>query len=138
LAARDFSRAGETFIDYKGQLNEIIYAILTPLGYHVYVSAEAIRHIEKHQIASKHKDKIAYILNNPDLVTPNHEEPDTHIFYKSLSGSLLLAAPVHLMNEFRFLATMYEIPYIKGVAQGLISANDFFYVRGGFRWKRWK
>jgi len=32
LAARDFSRAGETFIDYKGQVNEILYSILTPLG----------------------------------------------------------------------------------------------------------
>ncbi len=138
MAARDFSRAGETFIDYKGLLNEILYSIVTPIGYHAYVSAQAIKHIEKHPIASKHKNKIVYVLNNPDLVAPNYEEPDTHIFCKSLSGKLLLAAPVHLMNEFRFLATMYEIPYIKGLEHGLISAKDFLYVRGGFRWKRWK
>jgi hypothetical protein len=24
LAARDFSRAGQTFVDYKGQLNEVL------------------------------------------------------------------------------------------------------------------
>jgi len=138
LAARDFSRAGETFVDYKGQVNEILYSILTPLSYHVYVSTAALRHIEKHPLASKHKNNIAYILNNPDLIAPNYEEPDTHIFYKSLSGRLLLAVPVQRLNELKFLATMYEIPYIKGLEQGLISASEFLYVRGGFKWKKWK
>jgi len=138
LAARDFSRAGETFIDYKGQSNEILYSILTPVGYEAYVSAEAIKHIEKHPIASKHKNSMVHFLNNPDLITPNHEEPETHIFYKALYGKLLLAAPVQEINKLRFLATMYEIPYIKSLEQGLILASEFLYVRGGFKWKKWK
>lgn len=53
LAARDFSRAGETFVDHLGRQNEILCAILTPLSYHVYISAQKFRHIEKHPIASK-------------------------------------------------------------------------------------
>ena len=138
LAARDFSSAGKTFVDHKRQINEILYAILTPVGYDAYVSVEAVKHIEKHPIASRHKNNIAYILNNSDLITPNHEEPETHIFYKSLYGKLLLAAPVQEITNLRFLATLYEIPYTRGLEQGLISANDFLYVRGGFKWKKWK
>jgi len=138
LAARDFSRAGETFIDHKGQINEILYSILTPLGYHAYVSSQRLQYIEKHPIASKHKNDTPYILNNPDLVTPNYENPDTHIFYKVFNGTQLLATPVHVINEFRYIATMYEIPHIKGLKQGLISHNMFLYLRGGFKWKKWK
>lgn len=67
LAARDFSRAGETFFDHKGQWNEVLYSILTPLGYQAHVSAQRLQHIEKHPIASKHKNDVPYILNNPDL-----------------------------------------------------------------------
>lgn len=55
LAARDFSRAGETFIDYNGQVNEILYSVLTPLGYHAHVSVQKLKHIEKHPLAVKHK-----------------------------------------------------------------------------------
>jgi hypothetical protein len=58
LATRDFSRAGETFIDHQGQLNEILYSILTSLDYHAYVSVGRLRHIEKHPIASRHKDDL--------------------------------------------------------------------------------
>jgi hypothetical protein len=85
--ARDFSRAGETFIDYNGQVNEILYSILSPLGYQVQVSAQKLLHVDRHPIASKHKDAIAHILNNPDLVTPDPERPEVHIFYKSFYGN---------------------------------------------------
>ncbi len=51
LAARDFSKAGETFVDHSGQVNEILFSVLTPLGYHAYVSAQKLRHIEKHAMS---------------------------------------------------------------------------------------
>jgi len=89
-ASRDFSRAGEIFIDHNGQVNEILYSILTPLGYQVYVSTQKLQHIEKHPIAVKHKNDVVYILSNPDLVTLNPEFPNVHIFYKSFSENLLL------------------------------------------------
>ena len=50
-----------------------MYSILTPLGYHAHVSLQKLEHIEKHPLAVKHKNDIPYILNNPDLVTPNME-----------------------------------------------------------------
>jgi hypothetical protein len=50
LAARDFSRAGETFIDHNNQINEILYSILTPLHYSVHVSAQRLQHMEKMEI----------------------------------------------------------------------------------------
>lgn len=58
LAARDFSRARETFIDHKGLLHEISYSILTPLGDQVFVSKQALQHVDKHPLASKHKSAI--------------------------------------------------------------------------------
>jgi hypothetical protein len=137
LAARDFSCAGETFIDHNNQVNEILYAILTPLGYKAYVSVYALQHIEKHPIASKHKNEIAYILSNPDLVTPNPDNLKTHIFYKSY-GKILLAVAVQMRNEARFVATMYEAPNVKGLKQKRILTSEFLYLRGGFKWKKWK
>ena len=138
LAARGFSRAGEFFIDYNGQVNEILYSILTPLGYHAHVSVQKLRHIEKHAIATKHKNDISHILNNPDLITPNPEDPQRHIFYKVLSGKVLLALAVHLKDGIRYMTTMYETPSIKGLKQKELSPNQFLYLRGGFKWKRWK
>jgi hypothetical protein len=138
LAARDFSRAGETFIDYKGLLNEIPYSIVTPVGYHAHVSAQALKHIEKHPFALPHKHDIPYILNNPDLVTPNPDNPKTHIFYKSLNGKRLLAIAVQLKDEMRFVATMCTMLHIKGFKENRLSASEFLYLRGGFKWKKWK
>ncbi|MGH7597959.1 MAG: hypothetical protein ACREOI_16540 [bacterium] len=138
MAARDFSRAGEKFIDRNDQVTEILYSILTPLGYKAYVSVQRLQHIEKHPIASKHKNDIAYILNNPDLVTLNFENQNTHIFYKSFYGKLLLAMPVHVQNEFNYVATMYDTEYIKGFKQNWLTTSGFLYLRGGFKWKKWR
>jgi len=138
LAARDFSRAGEKFIDRNDQVNEILYSILTPLGDKAYVSIQRLQHIEKHPIASKHKNDIVYILNNPDLVTLNFENQNTHIFYKSFYGKLLLAIPVHVQNELNYVATMYDTEYIKGLKQNLLTTSGFLYLRGGFKWKKWR
>jgi hypothetical protein len=137
LTARDFSRAGETFIDYDNRVNEILHSIATPLGYKAYLSVQTLEHIEKHPVASKLKNDISYILNNPDLVTPNPDNPKTHIFYKS-HGKMLLAIAVHLKNEMRFVATMYDTLRIKGLKQNRLLATDFLYLRGGFKWKKWK
>ncbi|MDZ7344380.1 MAG: hypothetical protein ONA90_07680 [candidate division KSB1 bacterium] len=138
LAARDFSRAGQTFIDYHGQVNEILYSILTPLGYQAYVSVQKLRHIEKHPVAAKHKSDIPHILNNPDLITPNPEDLKRHIFYKVFYGKILFAIAVHIKDEIRYMTTMYETPNIKGLKQKLISPSQFLYLRDGFKWKRWK
>ena len=129
---------GETFIDYKGQLHEILYSILTPLGYQVHVSAQALQHIDKHPSSSKHKSDISHILNNPDLVTPNPEDPKRHIFYKTLHGKALLAVTVHMKNGIRYVTTMYTMPCIKGLRQKRLASNQFLYLRGGFKWKNWK
>jgi len=138
LAARDFSSAGETFIDYKGQVHEVLYSILTPLDYQAFVSIQTLKHIDKHPLVSKYKSDVSHILNNPDLVTPNPGEPETHIFYKSFYGKLLLAIAVQYKNEIRFVVTMYKATYIKGLKQNRLSANDFLYLRGGFKWRKWK
>jgi len=115
-----------------------LYSILTPLGYQAYVSIQKLQHIEKHPVAAKHKNDAPYILSNPDLITPNYEDLDTHIFYKAFPGKLLLAMPVNVKDEIRYVATMHKADYIKGLNQNCISASDFLYLRGGFKWKKWK
>jgi len=137
LAARDFSHAGETFIDHNNQVNEILYAILTPLGYQAYVSAQRLQHIEKHPLASKHKSDIHYIINNPDLIVPNYELPTVHLYYKVLE-KILFVVPVHQKEGIRYIATMHKAPTIKGLREKKFSHADFLYIRGGFQWRKWK
>jgi hypothetical protein len=137
LAARDFSQAGETFVDYKGDVNEIRYSVLTPMNYSVYVSVQKLNHIDIHPVASKYKNEIAYILRNPDLVTPNPDNPKTHIFYKT-HEKILLAIAIHVKDEMRFIATMYDTLRIKGVKEKRLIASEFLYLRGGFKWKKWR
>ena len=119
-------------------MNEIVYSILTPLGYHAHVSKEKLKHLEKHPIAVKHQNDIPHILNNPDLIAPNPEDLKRHLFYKVLSGKMLLAVAVHIKAEIRFMATMYETPCIKGLKQKILLPHQFLYLRGGFKWKRWQ
>jgi hypothetical protein len=138
LAAQDSSRAGETFFDHKGRLNEILYSILTPLDYKVFVSTQKLRHAEMHPFASKHLKDISYILNNPDLVTPNPDNPQTHIFYKVFHENTLAAVIVHIKDGIRFMATMYTMLRVKGLKEGRLLASELLYLRGGFKWKKWK
>jgi hypothetical protein len=138
LAARDFSRAGQTFIDHKDKVNEILYSIITPLSYEAFVSAQKLRHAGMHPFASKHLKDISYILNNPDLVTPNPDNHQTHIFYKVYNGNTLAAVIVHVREGIRFMATMYTMLRIKGLKERRLLASEFLYLRGGFKWKKWK
>jgi hypothetical protein len=137
LAARDFSRARETFIDYTGEVNEILYSILTPRGYHAHVSAQAIQHAEKHLIAARYKTNIPHILNNPDLIVPSYEFSTVHLYYKVVEKIPLVVA-VHYKDGLRFVATMHKAPTIKGLKEKKISPANFLYMRGGFKWKKWK
>jgi hypothetical protein len=97
-----------------------------------------MKHIEKHLIASRYTMDIPHILNNPDLITPNPGEPETHVFYKSVDRKWLLAIAVQIKNDIRFVATMYKATRIKGLKQNRISSDEFHYLRGGFKWKKWK
>ncbi|MCI0692176.1 hypothetical protein L0337_09260 [candidate division KSB1 bacterium] len=137
MAARDFSRAGQTFIDHKGRLHEILYSLLTPLGYQAHVSVQTIRHIEKHWIAAQYQNELPHLLNNPDLIVPNFEIPTAHLYYKAVQKTGLVAA-VHEKEGNRYVATMHKAPTIKGLKEKKIFRTDFLYVRGGFKWKKWK
>jgi len=137
LAARDFSRAGEVFFDHKGQLHEILYSMLTPLGYQACVSTQALRHSGKHRIAAQYQIDISHILNNPDLIVTNYQIPTAHLYYKVVAKILLVVA-VHQKEDIRWVATMHETPTIKGLIENKISPADFLYLRGGFKWKKWR
>ena len=134
---RDFSERGRRFTDYRGQVNYVLYSVLSPLGYKVYVSRERLAYINKHPFAAARKDDIPRILSTPDLIAPNPDLPSVHLYYKAYDHALLLLA-VHEKEEVHFLATAYRVLKIKGLPGGRITPADFLYMRGGFRWKRWR
>ena len=134
--AADRSVAGSSFSDYRGQHNTARYRILTPLGYWVYVSEQRLYHINKHSQAAEHSDDLPHLLNNPDLITPNPDESATHLYYKVYRGTLFVVA-VHQTPKLRYVATMYSSLRLKGVKRGLLTRDDFLYIRGGFRWRKW-
>jgi len=107
------------------------------LHYSVHVSAQRLQHIEKHALASKHKRDIPYILNNPDLIVTNYEMPAVHLYYKVLE-KILFVGPIHQKEGIRYIATMHKAPTIKGMREKKICQADFLYIRGGFKWKRWR
>ncbi|MGH7598252.1 MAG: hypothetical protein ACREOI_18005 [bacterium] len=135
LAARDFSKAGQTFVDYKGQLNEVLYSILTPLGYEVLVSAQALQHAGKHSIPPRYQTELSHLLNNPDFIFPNWEFRTTHLYYKAVENVFLVIA-VHQKDDIHFVATLHKTRTVKGLREKLISHNDVLYIRGGFKWKK--
>jgi hypothetical protein len=137
LAAKDFSRAGETFIGYQGEVHEVLYSILTPLGYKAFITAQTLRHLKKHSITVRHQNDLPHVLNNPDLILPSHEIPATHLYYKVIEAVLFVVA-VHQKDKVRFVATMHKVRRMKGLRTKTIFPKDFLYVRGGFKWKRWK
>jgi hypothetical protein len=137
LVARDFSRGGETFFDHKGLRHEILYSIRTPLGYQAHVSTQALMHVEKHATAARYKADLPHLLNNPDLIVPSYEFPNVHLYYKAIE-KILLAIAVHQKDDFRFVATMHKTFAIKGIKEKMTSQHDFLYIRGGFKWKKWK
>jgi hypothetical protein len=108
------------------------------LGYEVFVSAQKLRHVETPPFASKHLKDISYILNNPDLVTPNPDNRQTHIFYKVFHEKTLAAVIVHIKEGIRFMASMYTMLRVKGLKEGRLLASEFLYLRGGFKWKKWQ
>jgi len=138
LAARDLSRVGETFIDYKGQLNEILYSILTPLDYQVFVSKQAFQHFEKHSLPARYQADLPHLLNNPDFILPSWEFRTTHLYYKVVEDKFLVVA-VHQKGDIRFVATMHKTRTVKGLREKMSSHHDSLYARGGFKWKKkWK
>jgi hypothetical protein len=96
-----------------------------------------LEHVEKHPIAARHQTEISHFLNNPDLIAPNFEFRETHLYYKVVATVLLVVA-VQYKNGIRFVATVHKAHKIKGLHEKLLSPNDFLYIRGGFKWKKWK
>jgi len=83
---------------------------------------QALKHIEKHPIASQHTNEIAHILNNPDLITPNPGELETHVFYKVFEGKWLFALPVQIKMEIRIISSVVE--FIFGPSKRIMFGDE--------------
>jgi len=135
---RDLSEQGQTFLDRSGEENTIIYSVPTPLGYRVYISRQRLQHVrDRHRSAAQRAKDIPHILAHPDIIVPDYDQPDTHLYYKTY-GRRLLAIIVHVHLGRRYLATMHWDMNIKGLGRKRIVSSDFLHVRGGFKWKKWR
>jgi len=134
---RDFSERGRRFTDYRGREHVVEYSVCSPLGYRIYVSRQALRHLRRHRFAAERENDIPRVLSNPDLIVPSYAEPMTHLYFKAYRDGLLLLA-VQEKEGLRFLVTGYEAARVKGLREERITQQDFLYLRGGFRWKRWR
>ena len=135
----DRSVAGLSIVDYYGLPRTVLYRVLTPLGYWVYVTHQMLAHVRKkhHRTAATMLDNLPHMLNNPDIVVPDYELRTRHLYYKVYRGRLYAVA-VPERDGVRYGATMHRTEHIKGLGRGFISARDILYLRGGFRWHRWK
>lgn len=135
---RDLSEQGQTFLDRSGGENTIVYSVLTPLGYRVYISRQRLQHVrDRHHSAAQRIRDIPQILAHPDIIVPDYDRPYTHLYYKAY-GQRLLAIVAHVHLGRRYLATMHWDRNVKGLGRKRIVSRDFLYVRGGFNWKKWR
>jgi len=88
-------------------------------------------------MAARYQTDISHILNNPDLIVPNYQIPPVHLYYKVVAKTLFVVS-VHHKEDIRWVATMHETPTIKGLIENKIAPADFLYLRGGFKWKKWR
>ncbi len=135
--ARDFSERGREFLDYRGRRNTVEYSVFSPLGYRVYVSRQALHHSRKHSFARQWQERIPSILGAPDVIVPDYDDPGTHLYCKAI-GDRLATVVVREAHGRRFVVTFFGDRRIKGLKSGRLTSADFLYLRGGFRWRRWK
>jgi uncharacterized Rossmann fold enzyme len=135
---RDLSEQGWTFLDRSSGENTIVYSVPTPLGYRVYISRQRLQHVRaRHHSTAQRIRAIPQILADPDIIVPDYDQPDTHLYYKAY-GQRLLAIVVHVHLGRRYWATMHWDRNIKGLGRKRIVPSDFLYVQGGFKWNKWR
>jgi hypothetical protein len=134
----DLAEQGQTFLDRGGRENTIIYSVSTPLSYRVYISRQRLQHVrDRHRSAARRIRYIPQLLAHPDIIVPDYDQPDTHLYYKAYDRRLLTVV-VHVHLGRRYLATMHWDTNIKGLGRKRIISSDFLYMRGGFKWKKWR
>jgi len=94
---------------------DILFEVLTPLGFHVRVTAEYWQLIIKikHPVMAGHEKNIQEALQNPDEIRLSKRDPNVYLFYKSDRIGRWVCAVTKRLDGEGFLITTYPTDSIK-------------------------
>ncbi len=93
---------------YKPKYNLILNTNLPCLK--IMQSKGLIKHVsKKHPNQVKYLNNVQDILQNPDYIGSNPNEPDSFELIKKFDNNILIAIKLDLSNGYYYLASLYDI-----------------------------
>ena len=99
----------------KQQAKDILFDVLTPLGFHVRVSClywQIIIDI-KHPVMAGHEKDVKAVLESPEEIRRSKTDPSVYLFYKTQRKDRWVCAVSKRLNGDGFLITAYPTDSIK-------------------------
>jgi len=94
-----------------------LFAETTPLGHRVVLTRDRWREIirYKHPALAGHESDVRDCLRDPDLIRASAKDPDTHLYYRTLSRGTLCVVVGGEDLQQRFVITAY---FTRGLKKG--------------------
>ena len=99
----------------KGDESDLLFDVLTPLGFHVRISRsywEIIIRV-KHPVMAGHENEVKSALQNPEEIRRSKADPSVYLFYKIQRKDRWVCAVSKKLNNEGFLVTAYPTDVIK-------------------------
>ena len=99
----------------KKETKDILFDVLTPLGFHVRVSRSYWQVIVsiKHPVMAGHEKEVKNALENPEEIRRSKADPSVYLFYKPQRTGRWVCAVGKKLNGDGFLITAYPTDVIK-------------------------
>ena len=99
----------------KEQAKDILFDVLTPLGFHVSVSRAYWQIIIsiKHPVMSGHEKEVKVALEHPEEIRHSRTDASVYLFYKTQRKGRWVCAVSKKVNGSGFLITAYPTDAIK-------------------------
>jgi len=97
------------------QAKDVLFDVLTPLGFHVCVSRtywQVIISI-KHPVMAGHENDVKAALEHPEEIRRSKMDPSVYLFYKTQRKGRWVCAVSKKLNTEGFLITAYPTDTIK-------------------------
>ena len=99
----------------KREPKDILFNVLTPLGFHVCVSRLYWKIITdiKHPVMAGHEKEVMAALQRPEEIRRSKTDHSVYLFYKTLRKDRWVCAVSKKLNTEGFLITAYPTDVIK-------------------------
>jgi hypothetical protein len=96
-------------------MNEILFEVLTPLGFSVLVGSARWELIitVKHPVMQGQEAEVQGTLSEPDEIRRSRKDPNVYLFYRRQQPSRWTCVVVKRINNESFLITTYLTDVIK-------------------------